>query len=135
MTEGPKNMLSPTKDETSTMICKEQEESEEFFISPQGKKSLRTSAQEFYREHIRHLPGVEAILCETLSDITHFMTILSTRDVETREKIYSVEMQMFDVYTNDQLTFSVSYLHHPENLYMFIKNKNVLFLKQTVYGK
>jgi len=128
-------MLSPTKDETTIMMCKEQEESEEFFISPQGKKSLRTSAQDFYHEHIRHLPGVEAILCETLSDITHFLTILSARDVETREKIYRVEMDMFDGYKNTQLTFSVSYLHNPEDLYMFIKNRNVLFLKQAVYGE
>ena len=39
------------------------------------------------------------------------MTLLSTRDIETRETIYRIEIDMFDVYQDSQLTFGVSYLH------------------------
>ena len=91
--------------------------------------------EEFYYEHICHLPGVEAILCETLSDITHFITILSTRDVETREKIYRVELNLFELYQDSQVTFSVSYLHNSGDLHTFSNNKKVLFQKQAGYGE
>jgi hypothetical protein len=128
-------MLSSIQNDLMATLGKEQEEPEELFLSLKGRKSLRASMEEFYYEHICHLPGVEAILCEALSDITHFITILSTRDVETREKIYSVELNLFELYQDSQVTFSVSYLHNSGDLHTFSNHKKVLFQKQTGYGE
>lgn len=83
-----------------------------------------------YLEIIHGLPSVKAIVCESISDVKHFITILDKRDIETREKIYRVEMRMFDLYPNKQFQFSVYHFHSQEDIDIFIKNKNILFFER-----
>lgn len=99
----------------------------EIFLEGQPSRSL--SPAEFYCQQICRLPGVEAILQEYQPDVTHFITILAHRDLETREKIYAVEMEMFAAYPHLALTFSVSYLPTPHDVSMFLKHRHVLFQK------
>ncbi|MBU3980991.1 MAG: hypothetical protein KKG97_06715 [Proteobacteria bacterium] len=83
-----------------------------------------------YLEIIHGLPSVKAIVCESTPDVKHFITILDKRDIETREKIYRVEMRMFDLYPNKQFQFSVYHFHSQKDIDIFIKNKNILFFER-----
>ncbi len=83
-----------------------------------------------YLELIHGLLSVKAIVCESISNIKHFITILNKRDVETREKIYRVEMKMFDMYPNKQFQFSIYHFQIQKDLDTFIKNKNILYFEQ-----
>lgn len=83
-----------------------------------------------YLELIHGLPSVKAIVCEPISNIKHFITILNKRDIETREEIYRVEMKMFDMYPNKQFQFSIYHFQIQKDLDTFIKNKNILYFEQ-----
>jgi len=100
--------------------------------------SVHTESEEFfvdipeytYTESIHILPGVKAIVCEHISDVKHLITILNKRNLETREKIYRVEMKMFDLYPNMQFQFSVYCFSDQEELDISIKNKNILYFER-----
>lgn len=98
------------------------------------EKNLIITPENFYLQSICNLPNVEAIICEILPDAKHFITILSKRDLETREKIYNIEMEMFDSYKDKQFRFSVNYIHKQHELNLLIKNKKVLFHKRSIYA-
>lgn len=97
-------------------------------------RHLIISPENFYITKVCDLPNIEAIAYEILTEAKHFMTILSKRDVETREKIYNIEMEMFATFKNDSFKFSVNYIHNPNELDSIIKNKNVLFHKRLIYA-
>ena len=97
-------------------------------------RSLIVNPKNFYIKQVSELPNIEAIVYEILPDARHFMTILSKRDLETREKIYYIEMKMFETFKNESFKFSVSYTHKPYELDSIIKNKNVLFHKRSIYA-
>ena len=60
-----------------------------------------------YVDSVSHLPNVKAVALRQTNDTRHFITILDKRNIETREKIYEVEMSIFDRYLNEQFDFSV----------------------------
>lgn len=101
----------------------------------QTEKELGSNSKFFYTQKVIGLPNIEAIVYEILSNSQHFMTILSKRDLETREKIYNIEMKMFDTFKNENFKFSVNYINKPDELYSMIKNKNVLFHKNPIYAE
>jgi len=92
------------------------------------------SPENFYVNNICELPNIEAIVSEIFSSEKHFMTILSNRDIATREKIYLVELKMFELFSKENFRFSVNYIHKPGELDSLIKNKTVLFHKRPIYA-
>lgn len=97
-------------------------------------RSLILNPENFYIKYVSELPNIEAIVYEILPDARHFTTILSKRDLEIREKIYLIEMKMFETFKNENLRFSVNYIYKPDELAAIIKNKNVIFHKRSIYA-
>ncbi len=97
-------------------------------------KFLPATPENFYVNNICKLPNIEAIVYGVLPTEKHFITILSKRDLMTREKIYLVELKMFDIFKNENFRFSVDYIHNSEELASLIKGKSVLFHKHSIYG-
>lgn len=97
-------------------------------------RSLILNLENFYIKNVSELRNIEAIVYEILPDARHFTTILSKRDLETREKIYVIEMKIFETFKNEKFSFSVNYIHKPDELTAIIKNKNVLFQKRSIYA-
>lgn len=93
------------------------------------------SPENFYLQKVSKLPNIEAITYEDLSHIKYFTTILSKRDIDIREHIYDIEMEMFTLYPDSQFNFSVTYLRKPNSLGVLIRNKRVLFHKDSIYGR
>ncbi len=100
----------------------------------EGDRHLVISPENFYITKVSDLPNIEAIVYEILPDTKHFTTILSKRDVETREKIYNIEMKMFETFKSESFKFSVNHINKPYELDSIIKNKNVLFHKRSIYA-
>lgn len=97
-------------------------------------RSLILNPENYYINNVSDLPNIEAIIYEILPNARHFTTILSKRDLETREKIYNIEMKMFETFKSKNFRFSVNYIHKPDELAAIIKNKNVLFHKRSIYA-
>lgn len=91
--------------------------------------TLNDFSEYTYLELIHGLPSVKAIVCESISNIKHFITVLNKRDIETREEIYKVEMKMFDMYPNKQFQFSIYHFQNQKDLDIFIRNKNILYFE------
>ncbi len=100
----------------------------------EGDRHLVISPENFYITKVSDLPNIEAIVYEILPDTKHFTTILSKRDIETREKIYNIEMKMFETFKSESFKFSVNHINKPYELDSIIKNKNVLFHKRSIYA-
>lgn len=91
-------------------------------------ETITDDVAEFSYVNLLHqLPSVKAIVCEVTSDVKYLTTILDNRNLETREKIYDIEIQMFDLYPNKQFEFSVCHFDSQKDIDIFIKNKKILF--------
>ena len=90
---------------------------------------LVVSSENTYLNQIYHLPSVKAVVLESTRDVKHFITVLDKRDLETREKIYEVEMRMFDHYTDEQFDFSIYCVDKKEEIDLVLKNKEILYYK------
>lgn len=95
--------------------------------SPLETEVTAISPNHFYNSNIYKLQSVKAIVCEVVNNVTYLKTILSKRDVETREKIYEVEMRMFDRFKDVHFEFSTDYFRTPQELSMLLVNKTILF--------
>jgi len=94
-----------------------------------GEGHLVVSPENTYLNGIYLLPSVKAVVLESTHDVKHFITVLDKRDLETREKIYEVEMRMFDLYPDEQFDFSVYCIDKKEEIDLMLKNKEILFYK------
>lgn len=121
-------VVYPTKIESTVTFG----ETTGYFVEVSGYtvKLLADFAEYTYLELIHGLRSVKAIVCESISDIKHFITILDKRDIETREEIYKVEMKLFDLYPNKQIQFSIYSFQNQKDLDIFIKNKKLLYFER-----
>lgn len=87
------------------------------------------SAVQFYIQKVKNLPNVRAILSEALPDSKHLLTVLNVRNLDTRERIYEIEMQMYDNYPNGKYTFSIKHIQDSHELHLFLKDKTALLVK------
>lgn len=97
--------------------------------------SHRISPETFYLQNVCSLSGIEAITYEDMSGTKYFTTILTERDLLIREKIYDIELKMIELYQNIQFEFSVISLRTPQDLGLLVKNKMILFHKNSIYAK
>ena len=88
----------------------------------------------YYLHKISNMPYVEAIITESNNDQKYFTTILSKWAIEIREKIYDVEMEMHEIYTNEEFIFSILHLENSYEIRSILKNKKVLFNKNLIYA-
>ena len=94
-----------------------------------GAGNLVVSPENTYFNEIYHLPSVKAIVLESTRDVKHFITVLDKRDLETREKIYEVEMRMFDHYPDEQFDFSIYCIDKKKEIDLVLKDKEILYYK------
>lgn len=94
-----------------------------------GEGLLVVSPEHTYLKEIYHLPNVKAVVLESTHDVKHFITVLDKRDLETREKIYEVEMRMFDQYPGEQFDFSIYCIDKKKDVDPVLKNKEILYYK------
>jgi len=94
-----------------------------------GEGHLVVSPENTYLNEIYHLPSVKAVVLESTHDVKHFITVLDKRDLETREKIYEVEMRMFDHYPDEQFDFSIYCIDKKKEIDLALKNKEILYYK------
>jgi len=95
----------------------------------EGEGHLIVSPENTYLNGIYHLPSVKAIVLESTHDVKHFITVLDKRDLETREKIYEVEMRMFDQHPDEQFDFSIYCIDKKKEIDLVLKNKEILYYK------
>ncbi len=94
-----------------------------------GEGHLVVSPENTYLNEIYHLPSVKAVVLESTHDVKHFITVLDKRDLETREKIYDVEMRVFDHYPDEQFDFSIYCIDKKKEIDLVLKNKEILYYK------
>ena len=94
-----------------------------------GEGHLVVSPENTYLNEIYHLPSVKAVVLESTHDVKHFITVLDKRDLETREKIYEVEMTMFDHYPDEQFDSSIYCIDKKKEIDLVVKNKEILYYK------
>ena len=94
-----------------------------------GEGHLVVSPENTYLNQIYHLPSVKTVVLESTHDVKHFITVLDKRDLETREKIYEVEMRMFDQYPEEQFDFSIYCIDKKKEIDLVLKNKEILYYK------
>jgi hypothetical protein len=83
--------------------------------------------EDLYTQNIHTLQDVKAIIYEILNDSQNFTTVLSKRNVETREQIYKTELQMFENFPRLNLRFSVRCITNESDIDSYIKNKKLLY--------
>ena len=94
-----------------------------------GEGHLAVSPENTYLNEIYPLPNVKAVVLESTHDVKHFITVLYKRDIETREKIYDVEMRMFDQYPDEQFDFSIYCIDNKKEIDLVLKDKEILYYK------
>jgi len=88
--------------------------------------------ENFYVQKIYLLANVRAIVCEEFNDVLHFITILDSRNLETREAIYEVELKMFDLFENQRFSFLTVYFKNLKEFNALVqgKHKKILYYSQ-----
>lgn len=95
----------------------------------EGEGHLVVSPENTYLNAIYHLPNVKAVVLESTHYVKHFITVLDKRDIEIREKIYDVEMRMFDQYPDEQFDFSIYCIDNKKEIDLVLKDKEILYYK------
>lgn len=95
----------------------------------EGEGHLAVSPENTYLNAIYHLPNVKAVVLESTHGVKHFITVLDKRDIETRGKIYDVEIRMFDQYPDEQFDFSIYCIDKKKEIDMVLKDKEILYYK------
>jgi len=94
-----------------------------------GEGHLTVSPENTYLNEIYHLPSVKVVVLESNHDVKHLITVIDKRDIETREKIYDVEMRMFDQYPDEQFDFSIYCIDNKKEIDLVLKDKEILYYK------
>lgn len=84
-------------------------------------------AEDFYTQNVHNLPDVKAIVKEKLNDSQYFTTVLSKRNIETREQIYKIELQVFKNFPREYFRFSVRCIANKSDIGYYIINKKLLY--------
>lgn len=84
----------------------------------------------YYNQNVHVLRDVNAIIYEKIDESQFFTTILSDRNIETREEIYKVELQMFENFPDGNFRFSVRCIPSKIEIDSYIKSKNLLYYKE-----
>jgi hypothetical protein len=84
----------------------------------------------FYNQNVHALQDVKAIILERIDDSQCFTAVLSDRNIETREEIYKIELQMFEKFPHGNFRFSVRCIPSKSDIDSYIKTKNLLFYEE-----
>ncbi|QTA79510.1 Uncharacterized protein dnl_17810 [Desulfonema limicola] len=98
------------------------------------KHNISIPSEISYVQKVCNMPDVEAIVYEKISGFKYITTILNKRDIVTSEKIYEVEMEISELYPNEQFYFNVDWLHETYDINSAIKGKKVIFHKRIIYA-
>jgi len=129
----PPNLFSLLNEE-DTYTSDKYEDYHEVHLTFYQYEKYNISPETYYVREISNLSNVEAITTGSFNNYKHFKTILNKRDVEIREKIYKVELEMHEIFENETFVFSIDHLENSQELNTFIKDKSVLFYKQFIYA-
>ncbi len=89
----------------------------------------------YYLSKILELTDIEAVIYEKKDHYYFFETITTKRNIETNSRIYDFEIEMFDKFNDYTFNFAVTSLDDDLQLDFLIINKNVIFIKNTIYAK
>ncbi|MEE4355774.1 MAG: hypothetical protein V2I97_04845 [Desulfococcaceae bacterium] len=98
------------------------------------KHNISIPSEISYVQKVCNMPSVEAIVYEKISGYKYITTILNKRDIVTSGKIYEVEMEISELYPNEQFYFNVDWLHETYDINSAIKGKKVIFHKRIIYA-
>ena len=101
----------------------------EIHTVPIGVDEPSFTPKDLYTQNIHTLQDVKVIIYEILNDSQNFTTVLSKRNVETREQIYKTELQMFENFPLLNFQFSVRCITNENDIDSYIKNKELLYYK------
>jgi hypothetical protein len=77
----------------------------------------------FYIKNVYHLPHVKGIIYEEYNNVLHFITILDSRNLKTREAIYEVEFQVYNIFKNRYFDFLTLYFNSLDEINEFLRGK------------
>lgn len=100
----------------------------------EGSKNLSVSPENYYTYKVSKFNNIEAIVFNELDNVKCFKAILSKRDLEVRDKIYDIELEMFEQYPDQKYYFIVDYITKSNELDSLVKNKKVLYLKPSIHA-
>lgn len=104
-----------------------------YFEQLENWGDISLPAESYYSFKVQRLPNLEAIIFSENNNIKYLTTILSMRDTKTREKIYDIELDLYDYYPDQNFYFIVDYISSQDQLHLSIKDKNVLYYKPPVH--
>jgi hypothetical protein len=84
----------------------------------------------YYNQNVHALQDVKAIIYERIDASQCFTAVLSDRNIETREEIYKIELQMFENFPHGNFRFSVRCIPNKSDIDSYIKTKNLLYYKE-----
>ncbi len=97
-------------------------------------KPLVLSPEKYYTYKVSKLQDIEAIVFYESENIKRFTTILSKRNIEVRDRIYDIELEMFEKYLDLNFYFVVDNITKPTDLNSLITGKRVLYHKPIVHA-
>ena len=121
--------------ENTTFINEEKPGTISDILSNSSRRMQIVAPEVFFINRVHNLPNIEAVVRHVFHDYSHFITVLSYRDIEVRDKLYNIELEMFEEFPDCRFYFTVSWLSDNNNLITFIKNKEVLFYKSLINAK